>query len=607
MPQLKAFDERKQYDSTKAEQRRSAIQSTRIEDQFQHFLNERGVFTKMLDLLVELTPELLKSALTIENSEALASVVVEQERQYRSTRYSTPRYLMTELPHMPPPDDAAKFREYIYYLTHTKVLYRNLSLLTSGIVPEILLHTHHLENSTYKNVRSTTTYNYLIKYFGYDKFQSSFARELLLVMSKDGHHPNIETVNQLLKACRIHSRRRRLTSTYHVILSYLTLAKRLDLRADLTTWYRVYDCIDNIFLKETFANKMALINLPISEAMCLRIVQDFASTSSKTSELVEFVERDLRRDPTEPRIGDIIMTHKVRKLRDCGEFSRIWRELPLCSDPLTVKNLASAVAGNRYLKHKTPLLLGILLHFKKQPVEILPEVVGLLLKTAVTEKVSSKILRGLLYEGMKALRLEEWTHKRCKKKIQVPGFPVLVPKPKLHESYRILKRLTQNRLTEAEARAILAIDSGNRERYLWDPLSAEEAAWWAEFCETHMHEFWLREWPAECWPADVVAAFVRFNNTRKGINRDSRTVQRVAAGFDHHLKADINGRGIGIASPQDDQKLSSQASLENDFFLDSSNSGEIVKLRGILDDDVLMFPELACLTLGTTTARGAKM
>lgn len=607
MPQLKAFDEKSRYDSAKAEQRRSARQSTRVEDQFQHFLNERSVFTKMLDLLVELTPENLKSALTIENSEALASVVLEQERQYRSTRYSTPRYLMTELPHMPPPNDAAKFQEYIYYLTHTKVLFRNLSLLTSGIVPEILLHTHHLENSTYKNVRSTTTYNYLIKYFGYDKFQSSFARELLLVMSKDGHHPNIETVNQLLKTCRIHSRRRRLTSTYHVILSYLTLAKRLDLRADLTTWYRVYDCLDNIFLKEAFANKMALIHLPVSDAMCLRIVQDFASTTSNTSDLMEFVERDLMRDITESRIGDIIMTHKVQRLRDCGEFAGFWREIPLCPDPLTVKHLVSAVANNRHFKHQTPLIFGIFLHFRKLSVEILPEVVGLLLKSAVKEKVSSKILRGLLHEGMRALRLDEWMHRPTKKKIQVPGFPALVPKPKLHESYRILKRLTQNLLTEAEARAILAVDSGNLERYLWDPLSAEEEVWWTEFCDSHMPEFWLRQWSSECWPAEAVAAFVRFNNTRKGIYRDSRIVQRVAAGFDHHLKEDIDGRGIGIAGPQNAQKLSSEASLENSFFSGRINRGENGRVHGILDDDMLMFPELASLPVATAIARGAKI
>ncbi|KAM9886070.1 hypothetical protein OXX79_014426 [Metschnikowia pulcherrima] len=104
------------------------------------------------------------------------------------------------------------------------MLYRNSSSLMSGIVPEILLHTHHLENTQFKPFRTVETYNYLI-IFGYEKFQNSFSRELLLVMVHDGHSPNINTINQLMKTCRIHASRRSLVSTYKVVVSYLSLAK----------------------------------------------------------------------------------------------------------------------------------------------------------------------------------------------------------------------------------------------------------------------------------------------------------------------------------------------------------------------------------------------
>ena len=149
---------------------------------FNNFLEDRIIFNQMMDLLIDITPEYLKSN-DIHNDQSLSRILQQQDHQDRMNKFSdiTPRYHFHEIPPIPPLDPES-FQKYIYFLTHLKILYKNSLSLQNGLVSDILLHTHKLTNTKYQPFRSVYTYNYLIKFFGYDKNQSSFARELLLVV-----------------------------------------------------------------------------------------------------------------------------------------------------------------------------------------------------------------------------------------------------------------------------------------------------------------------------------------------------------------------------------------------------------------------------------------
>lgn len=259
-------------------------------------LQDRMFFHKMMDYLSTLVTEDLKSTDVI-----------------KSARYECPSISFDELPRVPYPLTPSLFREYIYILTHQKFLYRNSLSLKLGIVARILLYTHSLENDEFRSVRSVHTYNYLIKWFGYDKNQSSFARVLLLMMRKDGHLPNTDTINNLLKCTQIHSHIRSNTNTYQVVLEYLRLARKLNIAIDLSTFSRIYDCINNIFLRELFLARVQHMDLPMLEHLVYKILDDFAETTRDTNEVVSFIEQDLRCTDwrTRSKLSNKVAAHRM--------------------------------------------------------------------------------------------------------------------------------------------------------------------------------------------------------------------------------------------------------------------------------------------------------
>lgn len=559
MPELKIYDDSPApYNVPKAEANLTSKKSKDRIDIFNNFLSERFTFNKMLDFLVGLTPTRLKSEETISDAGTLAGVLKEQERQYTQGASQVPRFHFQELPPIPQPLTADSFRDYIYFLTHLRILYKNSSSLESGIVPDILLYTHHLDNTEFKPFRSVDTFNYLIKYFGYDKFQSSFARELLLVMSKDGHKPNIGTINELLKICRKHSDRRSLVSTYSVVINYLVLVKRMNLEINLTTWNRIYDCIDNIFLKELFVNKMSAINLPILHNMCNSILRDFATTTSDTQEVVDFIEKDLNRPKwrDDPRMLDKVLHHKIIHLATAEDFGEVWHDLmsnPI--DGVTLKSVINSLWSNPRLQNRTYLMLATYLKLKDRldfvPAEVYGTLFGAICEESLDTVAVSKLARSLIHvEALQKLNLpvefNEYLDATGETKKESPKIP---------EHYRMMKRLSKHNLTDLEAR-VLYCQQEMRCPMPWDSLSETESSEWestkaeldadAKFWEnstTKANKIGLvvAESPV---PGEVIHNYRRVNSINMGISRDIVLIQKLQKGFEKQTEDEMAKRNI---------------------------------------------------------------
>lgn len=576
MPQLKIFDNNvARYDAERAEANLQTKRSRDRVDVFNNFLSERLLFNKMVEFLVELTPTNLKSAEITNDPSALSSILTEQETAYQRSRYpDTPRFWFHELPPFPEPLTKESFREYVYFLTHLKVLYKNSSSLSSGIIPEILLYTHYLGNDRFKPYRSVDTYNYLIKYFGYDKFQSSFARELLLVMTKDGHRPNIDTINQLLNICRKHSDRRFLTSTYKVIMNYLMLAKRLDLEVNLSTWNRVYDCIDNIFLKELFVNKISSINLPILSNLCIRLLEDFSKTTRSHDDVVKFIEIDLHRPKwkQDTRIAEKVIYYAILNSESNEVLLETWENVVpgTAIDGITLKNMVNAIHANPNIKNKAYLLLSIYIKYKDQVNSVPPEVYGKLILTLCqndedidVNRVSELVRYLIHYEALEHLdlpvELEALTDDTGTgvSKVSVKGLTFSIPNVNFSEHYRIVKRLTQTHLIDLEAKVLFLNSTGMKVKAPWERLSCHEIQEW-ETCKQMIldDELFLMN-PSvklievlglkpstQSVPTDIIDAYRKSSWIRMGISHDINLIHKLSMGFEKKAEEEMSKRGV---------------------------------------------------------------
>lgn len=581
MPELKIYDSNlPKYDETRANFNLAAKTSTRPSDIFVSFINSRADFYQMVDLLVQLTPPYLKDEATINDPHQLTRVLMDQDHLYRRKKYEVPKFHFHEVPPMPSPLTKESFTEYIYYLTHVNMPYKNSSSLTSGIIPEILLHTHLLENDEFKDYRTVDSFNHLIHYFGYKKKQFSFARELLLVMTKDGHSPTIDTMNELLKICRIHAKRRSLVSTHKVVISYLKLIEHKQMEVNLTTWARVYECISNIFLRESFINRITSINLPILEHMCLKILDDFALTTTKTNELTNFIEKNLRRTEwrKDPRYTGKVLSFMIKNSSCNEDLGAVWKALKQYSiDGLAVENIISSIVANVKLQSKAFLALQAYVSLEKYVDSSTPQILTRLIQLVSQDTIETKtalfIVRSLIHQdAVQVLGLPvELDEPKLFKKLEVQEkkaldtvknytFPREIPRGNILEHYRIIKRLTLYCLTDFEAKTILSSVSEKPEVMLWDMLDDKEKKEWKEFKNNlrSQSEFWLNsEQKATTLglqatkpfaQEEYVEAYRKINAVRSSISRDVNLIHRLRLGFETDVQRELRERGI-LSSP----------------------------------------------------------
>lgn len=524
--------------------------------QYNHFLLDRILFERMMDLLIKITPNKLKY---VNRSKTLNHILKQQQEEENSMKFNVPTNEFHEIPKIPYPLTVNTFQKYIYQLTHTNYYYRNSSSLKSGIIPDILLYTHKLTNSQFKPYRSVTTYNYLIRYFGYNKNQSSFARELLLVMSKDDLKPNIDTINNLLKSCQIHSHIRTISNTYQIILKYLKLCQSLQIEINLTTYVRIYDCINNIFLKEIFLNKIQSIELPISKSLLLRIIDDFALTTKNTGELIEFIETDLARPNwnQENVIFNKVIHHRGLNIQSKQDMLNLWIFINTKLDNFdiyTLKSLLESLKMNEYLLEKFYTMMIVYLQSNitsiNNNVRIYQFLVNQFLQEISDEDLikSSFILRGLFYEMTEKLNLP-------KEKIQYSN-----NKSSLPENYAIIKRILGNN-NDRNNRRIIEIEAKiNHSKItpLHQELNNRELQTWTNFIDK------LRNQPMEILPikriyelldlklnitienipASTISCFQKIVKSKTSYTRNRARIYKVTEGIDEYTVRQMKERGL---------------------------------------------------------------
>lgn len=514
---------------------------------FNNFLEDRIIFNQMMDLLIELTPEYLKSS-DLNNAQVLSRILKQQDYQDRINKFPelTPRYHFHEIPPMPLLEHES-FQKYIYFLTHLKILYRNSLSLQNGLVSDILLHTHKLTSTKYKPFRSVYTYNYLIKFFGYDKNQSSFARELLLVMNKDGHKPNIDTINNLLKLCQIHSRIRSISNTYQIIIKYLKLSRSMNIEINLTTWNRIYDLIDNIFLKELFINKMVSINLPILKNLSFRILDDYMETTKDTKELITFIENDLQMDWTQDTklLNKVIYHRAVHTTED--KIASLWDFVSMHQiDNFSVKYLFEGLLKNTALSNKGLLLVSM---YAKLDAKLLcnPDIYRVLLlamcdnsQQFAHDKIAF-VLQGLMHDATENLHLpQETTDYESVKTVP--------------ENIKIMKRLVGFKLTKFEGKLAYCNKKLKTSTLLLTPLSTREVEEWHSLighvnvsgypAGSHIITALCLEPCTISIPEAQLAKYQQHQNRKAANARDRDRLYKLQHGIDTYTNEQMLERGI---------------------------------------------------------------
>jgi len=493
MSNLKIFnDDLPEYDSGSATSNWKSRHQRVPNIQYTNFHHDRISFDKMTDFLISITPPHLKYVTNVN----LKHILKHEEALDRSNQYDdVPKNVFHELPPIPKDLSELSFQKYIYQLTHSTYYYKNSSSLSSGIIPDILLFTHKLTNEKFKPFRSVHTFNYLIKYFGYTKNQSSFARELILVMIKDGHKPNVDTINTLLKTCQIHSHIRNNTNTYQVIMKYLRLCQLFEIEINLMTYVRIYDCINNIFLREVFLNKIQAIGLPILKPLLLRIIDDFLMTTKDTSEVIKFIETDLARPRwyEENVLANKVIYHRGLHVRCQQDVINLWTFITnriVQHDEFTLKELFESLTKNKILESKFYLMFKIFLECDisgGNNIRLYQSLVKQLLKEMDDKYIEGTafLLRGIFYEITSQFELPLEV-------IQYSG-----GKQSLNETFAIFNRIFGNQV-------ITTIDSKLKYLNLPSLSSPIDRNQWTEFKNR------LQRLPLEIKPAAHMCELMSF-------------------------------------------------------------------------------------------------
>lgn len=555
MPSLKVFNnELPKYNEESAVENWHRKKKKDSLATFEGFIQDRTSFHKMMDLLVKVTPNNLKLE-EDRNINILGKILADQENQEleHTYPYEFPRHVFTEVPPIPIDLTVESFQKYIYHLTHLTFYYKNSLSLKSGIVADILLYTHRLDNEKFKQYRSVHTYNYLMHYFGYIKNQSSFARELLLVMNKDGHKPNIQTINNLLKLCRTHSNIRSITNTYDIVTKYLKLCHSLNIPVNLTTYNRIYDSINNIFLKEIFLDKLNMINLPILKNLVLRILDDYMKVTTDNPDLINFIESELNYMDwrNDFKVFNKVLYHKcvnldseelICKISDLSKNEKL--------DNYSLKYIIESIRDNKKIHNKAQLMLTAYVVLAKNNTNIanIPIIYKLIVHQLINGDYdlfqTSFFTRGLIHDATLELGLPG--------DITFYGLKQTDP-----ENYKIFKRIVGLKICTLDAKISYANRNQVAVPSLKTPLSSDEVNRWSNikhklaspYSTSSLHKLVLEN-DAILSPAKshVPASYIEryeFNEWKKMNNfRANERVLRLKKGNQAYVYSQLKDRSI---------------------------------------------------------------
>lgn len=537
IPNLKTFCEKVDYNNREAKQNWLQKTSTEPQDVLDTFIKHRYQFKRLMKYLLAITPSHLKGIL-YSNVQQIQHILQEEEKvQLSLERPKIPHNTFHEIPPLPSPLTKESFEEYIFKLTHSKYHYKNSLSLQSGIIPQILLHTHKLSNEKFKPFRSTATFNHLIKYFGYDKNQSLFARELLLVMNNDGHVADFGTINNLLCVVKLHSRIRSNTSSYRLALKYLKFGHQLGVQVNLSTWTRIYDIIDNVYLKEQFLNTLQEKGIPILRPLLLRILKDFSKTTKKTKDVIYFIENDLgmKNWQEDGLVRGQVLCHQALNYGE--DSAQPWL------NEFDFKNWLQGLKENENFKGEKSIIM-LKQYFARdfEISETLP-IFAILIQQLVSEFLDIRhlkqlvfVVRGLIYEATNQL-----------------GIPVEVDSYgdgnySIPENYKILARNLQDALPMLQAK-IEFINKFSYEKLPlpWEWLSDQEVQRWEalkqKFKISNTELFPLLE-GTSLIPQEELVKIMNHIKAKGIASRNRSRVEMVKMGFDGYTLNRMKDRGL---------------------------------------------------------------
>ena len=367
-------------------------------------------------------------------------------------------------------------------------------------------------------------------------------------MNKDGHKPNIDTINNLLKLCQTHSQIRSISNTYQIITKYLKLSKSLNIEINLTTWNRIYDLINNIFLKELFINKMISINLPILKNLSIRILDDYMETTKDTNELIDFIENDLqvkwRQDSK--FLNKVIYHRAINATQD--QLHELWSFVSACEiDSFSIKYLFEGIIKNKHITNKYILLVSLYSNIDDSLYDN-PDIYKFIILEVCENKENYSydkiafILRGLIYDATKYLGLPQEVTKYETNK-------------SLPENFKIIKRLVGFKLTKFEGKLAYSNSKVSPLLILLALLSMEERNLWIglkahikqknnpmEYKEVIDH---LQLEPCTVLVSqDQISKYEQYQNRKTSNARNRDRLYKLQQGIDKYTVQQMTERGI---------------------------------------------------------------
>ena len=537
IPNLKTFNEKQTYNDVEANQNWVQKSSRDPQDVLDTYVKHRHQFNRLMNYLLEITPNHLKG-IPYSNVHQIQHIL-EEEAKNHGQRSKIPHNIFHEIPLLPSPLTKESFEDYIYKLTHAKYHYKNSLSLQSGIIPQILLYTHKLSNEEFKPFRSTNTFNHLIKYFGHDKNQSLFARELLLVMNNDGHSPDFGTINNLLSVVKLHSRIRSTTSSYRLALKYLEFGEKSGIRMNLTTWVRIYDIIDNVYLKEQFLNIVQDNGIPILRSLLLRILDDFVKTTKITQDVIYFIENDLgmKNWHHDGLVRGKVVHHQALNNNNNSQ------DIPnLELNEFDFKNWLQGIKSNDNFKDKKSLIM-LKKYFSRDfdISESLP-IFTIIIEQLITDfqdirhlKQLVFVVRSLIYEATNQLNIPVEINSYQDGNFSIP------------ENYKIISRNLHNALPELQSR-IEFINKFSLEKLPtpWEWLSEEEILQWDILKKQNFNyeEIFPEFEDTSLIPDEQIKEILKHIKAKGISSRNRARVEMINLGFDRYTSHVMKERGL---------------------------------------------------------------
>ena len=251
----------------------------------------------------------------------------------------------------------------------------------------------------------------------------------------------------------------------------------MGIEINLSTYTRIYDAISNIFLREKFLNQVQEMGLLVGRNLMIKIMDDFATATRDTTELVRFISEDLgqREWMDDSKLLNKVVLHRGKNVNQ-EDLGKLWTFLTARSvaiDEYTVKLVVEGVRKNHRIMpaNKWWIVLTLYLSLRSQMgclhmskvVRVYRDVIEELVSASDLfpghEKTLALMVRGIIADARSDLLEEENS-------------------PQISEGYKILRRIVGPQVDRLEAKIAYRNKHGALVRSLSNDLDKEEEIEW---------------------------------------------------------------------------------------------------------------------------------